>query len=118
MILFQHATLGSDTEKHEKYYPGGFCPVEIGDGITDRFTVLHKLGYGGFGTVWPARDHESRHGRYVALKVVAAESSERYESKAVIDRLQEYEPAHGFPGLFLLELEHLFIGSKNGRHLC
>jgi hypothetical protein len=35
-----------ETEKLRKYRPGGFCPVDIGDRISDRFVVLHKLGYG------------------------------------------------------------------------
>jgi serine/threonine protein kinase len=111
-------TIGYETEKLEKYHPGGFCPVDIGDRIAGRFTILHKLGYGGFGIVWLARDKEKRHGRYVALKIVAADSSGEYEPQAVIDRLRKYEQDHGFPGLFLLELERVFHTSKNGRHLC
>jgi serine/threonine protein kinase len=68
--------------------------------------------------VWLVRDDEKRHGRYVVLKIVASADSEEYESKAVMDRLRNYERDHGSPGLFLLELERVFIESKNGRHLC
>lgn len=110
-------TPSHDMERLEKYYQDGFCPVEMRDRI-ERFTVLHKLGHGGFGTVWLVRDDEKRHGRYVALKIIASADSEEYESQAVIKRLRKYERDHGFPGLFLLALERFFIESKNGRHLC
>ena len=110
--------IGHETEKLEQYYEGGFCPIDLGDCIAGRFTVLHKLGHGGFGTVWLVRDAANRYGRYVALKVVSAEYSEDYEPVAVLDRLKKYEREHGNPGVFLIELERLFHTSRNGRHLC
>lgn len=110
--------IGRETEKPYKYCEGGFCPIELGDRIADRFTILYKLGYGGFGTVWLVRDDEERHGRYVALKVVSADWSQDYEPAAVVSRLRNFERENGFPGLFLLELEHVFHTSRNGLHLC
>jgi serine/threonine protein kinase len=110
--------IGHDTEKLEKYHEGGFCPVDIDECIASRFTVLHKLGHGGFGTVWLVRDAAKRHGRFVALKIVSANYSDDYEPVAVIQRLQDYERDHRFPGIFLLELERLVHTSRNGRHLC
>jgi serine/threonine protein kinase len=110
--------IGTGTEKLEKYHEGGFCPIHLGECVAGRFTVLHKLGHGGFGTVWLVRDAANRHGRYVALKVVSAEYSKDYEPAAVLDRLKKYERDHGNPGVFLVELERLFYISRNGRHLC
>jgi hypothetical protein len=52
------------------------------------------------------------------LKVVSANHSDDYEPPAVIKRLQDYGRDHGFPNIFLLELERLFHTSRNGRHLC
>ena len=109
--------IGHNTEKLEKYQEGGFCPIHIGDCI-GRFTVLHKLGHGGFGTVWLVRDATNRHGRYVALKVVSAEYSENYEQAAVLERLSKYERDYGRPGVFAIELERFFHTSLNGKHLC
>jgi serine/threonine protein kinase len=118
MKYFNSVVIGDETERLEKYHEGGFCPIHLGDKIAGRFTILHKLGHGGFGTVWLVRDDTSRHGRYVALKVVSAEDSEDYEPQAVLDLLREYEQRHGNPGVFLVELERLFHTSRNGRHLC
>jgi serine/threonine-protein kinase SRPK3 len=39
------------------YRPGGYHPVVLGDTLKDgRYKIYHKLGYGGFSTVWVARD--------------------------------------------------------------
>ncbi|POR38086.1 Uncharacterized protein TPAR_01723 [Tolypocladium paradoxum] len=48
-------TLLPYVEDVEKYAPGGYHPVDIGDVIrTDEqdYEVIHKLGHGGFSTVW------------------------------------------------------------------
>lgn len=46
------------------------------DRIANRSIVFHKLGYGGFATVWLVRDETLRHGQYIALKVVSVDWSE------------------------------------------
>lgn len=109
-----------DSEHPYRYGPDGFCPIELGDHVADRFVVLHKLGYGGFATVWLVRDEERRHGRYVALKIVSADWSKdaKFKSTKVVDPLRSYERNNGFPGLFVLELERFFHPSRNGHHLC
>lgn len=47
-------------EENVLYYrPGGYHPVVLGDTLKNgRYRVCHKLGYGGFSTVWAARDGE------------------------------------------------------------
>ena len=46
-------------EPLKEYVPGGFHPVALGDTFMDgRYTVRHKLGHGGYSTVWLARDNE------------------------------------------------------------
>ncbi len=107
-----------EAERPAKYYEGGFCPIDIGDQIADRFTVVHKLGHGGFATVWLVRDKYERHGRYVALKVVAADVSDDYERQQVLDILRQHERDNNHPGIFQVELERVFHQSVNGRHFC
>jgi hypothetical protein len=45
---------GADTEDVERYQRGGFHPVHLGDVYDERYRVVHKLGAGGFSTVWLA----------------------------------------------------------------
>jgi len=45
-------------------------PVHLGDIFDDRYCVVHKLEFGGFSTVWLARDTLEK--RWTALKIVAA----------------------------------------------
>ncbi|KAG6013437.1 hypothetical protein E4U43_007287 [Claviceps pusilla] len=68
------AALKLDVEEDPSMYiPGGFHPVSIGDTFhNNQYTVLRKLGYGQYSTVWLARD-EIRE-RYVTLKVLRADS--------------------------------------------
>ena len=47
-----------DQEKIARYRPGGFHPLSLGDTFKEgRYRVAHKLGWGGFSTVWLSRDN-------------------------------------------------------------
>ena len=42
----------------EKYRPGGYHPVKLGDVFDGgRFSVVRKLGWGQYSTVWLAKDY-------------------------------------------------------------
>ena len=60
-----------NTEYIELYEPGGYYPVELGDKFSNHYVVEHKLGYGGYSTVWLARDLRQK--RLVALKIIMAD---------------------------------------------
>ncbi|CAJ2509537.1 Uu.00g145630.m01.CDS01 [Anthostomella pinea] len=64
----------ADVEDLEDYVPGGYHPTTIGDTFRDgQYTIVHKLGFGGYSTVWLARDQRLE--RYVSLKILAASAS-------------------------------------------
>jgi serine/threonine protein kinase len=101
-----------DVEDLERYAPGGFHPVHIGDTFNHRYKVIHKLGSGGFATIWLARDRLDS--RYVALKIVAADASDNYRDLSwVNERLQDG------PGTFFTAAVDSFrLQGPNGRHFC
>ncbi|KAI9338946.1 serine/threonine protein kinase, CMGC group [Zopfochytrium polystomum] len=69
-----------EQEDAEDYEIGGYHPVEIGEQFKDgRYTVLKKLGWGHFSTVWLARD--SKEQRETALKIM--KSKDRYTETAL-----------------------------------
>lgn len=56
-----------ENEPEEDYRPGGYHRIEIGDLFAGRYTILQKVGWGHFSTVWLSED--SDYGTYVAVKV-------------------------------------------------
>lgn len=106
-----------DLEDFESYTIGGYHPIVIGDTFKKgRYKVAHKLGFGGYSTIWLARDNILD--RYVSLKVlVASESSQNAEAK-ILRQLQSVDTLH--PGQrFIPHLLGTFsIEGPNGRHTC
>jgi hypothetical protein len=46
-----------DAEPIHRYQKGGYHPVHLGDVLNDgTYRILHKLGWGGYSTVWAARN--------------------------------------------------------------
>jgi hypothetical protein len=55
--IYEQSNLLYTQEQMSRYRPGGFHPVCLGDTFNHgRYTVHHKLGWGGFSTVWLAWD--------------------------------------------------------------
>ena len=106
-----------NVEKVEYYRPDGFHPVKLGDEL-NQYKIVHKLGYGGFATVWLAWDLKEE--RYVALKIVLAQASQNVEEidiKAlshIKDRVSKgsLAPYIDFP------VNHFWFEGPNGRHIC
>ncbi|KAH7187712.1 protein kinase [Fusarium oxysporum] len=64
------------SEPSERYDEGLYYPICIGEILIDRYRIEHKLGHGGFSTVWMAHDMFSDED--VALKVLTpGHSAER-----------------------------------------
>lgn len=101
---------------------GGFYPLRLGETLDDeRFVIIRKLGWGGYSTVWLARD--LRDNRHVALKVLSAYASSQIESGRLreLDLLRKVtnaSPLHcGFGHVIHLSHEFSF-DSFIGRHIC
>jgi serine/threonine protein kinase len=105
-------------EDLEKYQPNGFHPVHLGDKLdkvdpeTYRYEVIHKLGCGGFSTVWLA--HDLVGGGYVALKIVCASQSNAYGVPPAVETILSNHPAK----IFVTELRRFRILGPNGQHVC
>ncbi|KAK2626922.1 hypothetical protein QTJ16_004097 [Diplocarpon rosae] len=98
------------------YRPGGFHPVHLNDVFKKgRYIVIHKLGHGGFATVWLGRDTLRQ--RYVALKILAARLSRDCPEVEILRRLKQSEDHEGKPFVMSL-LDHFWIDGPNGKHLC
>ncbi|KAB5533421.1 kinase-like domain-containing protein, partial [Coniochaeta sp. 2T2.1] len=106
-----------DTEDVERYKPGGFHPVHLGDWYDGRrYRVVHKLGAGGFSTVWLVRDENEK--KWVALRIVDAEHSEATDKKSFLSHSATSNlRANGAEYVAEHHRQFTFDG-PNGRHLC
>merc|ERR1712232_2583 len=73
----------SDDEGADGYRKGGYHPVAVGEVYNGRYTVIAKLGWGHFSTVWLCQD--MMHPRYVAMKV---QKSAPHYTEAAYDEIE------------------------------
>ena len=116
----QWEPLSGEEEDVEDYCKGGYHPVEIGETFKeDRYTVVRKLGWGHFSTVWLA--HDNTKNRHVALKVVR--SADHYTETAVdeiklLQKIVDANPAHPGRSHVVSLLDQFEHRGPNGRHVC
>lgn len=98
-------------EDVKKYRPGGFHPVNLQDTLGGKYKIIHKLGHGGFGTVWLGRVLEEN--RNVAIKVLMANASSN--DLDILTYLRD----HGGNHPSIANLQDVFIlEGPNGHHQC
>ena len=110
----------ADEEDSEDYCKGGYHPVSVGEEYKDgKYTIVRKLGWGHFSTVWLSRDNTS--GKHVALKVVR--SAAHYTETALdeIKLLKKVVDANkDHPGRkhVVSLLDSFNHKGPNGMHVC
>ena len=106
-----------NVEDVEEYRPGGFHPIKLGDLYhNDRYRILHKLGFGGFSTVWLARDEQRN--RLVSLKVLTAEASRQPTELRMAQQLEKRLQGTKLRRNLLSCLDSFTVDGSNGTHLC
>lgn len=102
-------------EDLERYEAGGYHPMHLGDRLGDSgsYHVIHKLGHGGFSTVWLCRD--TREGPYVAVKVHTADVS----AKNLPDlRLVDLDKSIAGAEYMNAPRDYFSLQGPNGTHQC
>lgn len=108
-------------ESINDYKPGGFHPTHLGDllGQEGRYRVVHKLGHGGFGTVWLCRD--LKEDKWNAVKILAAAHSTGHCADLriceMLSGLSPRETDVRFSHVVVPE-DHFWHEGPNGNHLC
>lgn len=110
----------ADEEDSEDYCKGGYHPVTIGESFNNgKYTVVRKLGWGHFSTVWLSRDNNT--GKHVALKVVR--SAAHYTETAIdeiklLQRIVNAKPDHPGRKHVVSLLDSFEHKGPNGTHVC
>lgn len=106
-----------DLEDFEEYTPGGYHPITIGDAFQDgRYQVIHKLGFGGYSTIWLAQDHKS--GCFVSLKVLLAREHSQDTEEGILRLLRGVDSKHPGQRFVPRLLDKFSFEGPNGRHVC
>jgi serine/threonine-protein kinase SRPK3 len=110
----------ADEEDSEDYCKGGYHPVQVGELFKDgRYTVVRKLGWGHFSTVWLSKDNVTK--KHVALKVVR--SAAHYTETAVdeiklLNKIVQAKPDHPGRKHVVSLLDSFEHKGPNGTHVC
>lgn len=102
-------------EDCESYIPGGFHPIHLGDVLHSRYRIVHKLGYGGFSTVWLARD--ALLNRYVSAKILRADFYKGNNELEKVDKLLRNIPSHSGAIHIAPFIDTFRHQGPNGEHL-
>ncbi|KAK1770520.1 kinase-like domain-containing protein [Phialemonium atrogriseum] len=107
-----------DLERFHSFRPGGYCPIHLHDEINDgQYRIIHKLGHGGYATVWLCRDQHADTPSYVAVKILIASEAEKDSCSELLlaanltrEREREREGID--------KVNKLVSQSPNGTHVC
>ncbi|KAI0809592.1 kinase-like protein [Xylaria sp. FL0064] len=106
-----------DAEPLHRYRRGGYHPIRLGDLLKDgRYKILHKLGWGGYSTVWAARDQREQ--RYVAVKISVSERGERNREFKVLLAIAAIRSEQPGSRHLMPMLDHFQLDGPNGTHDC
>lgn len=113
------AVLLGKIEPLQKYGPGGYHPIHIGDQLSNRFTVIDKLGWGSASTVWLAKDNENDDA-CVVVSVSKASAAEVYAKELMpkMQYLRSGDDEHAGKKSLLFPHDSFSISGPNGIHFC
>lgn len=110
----------ADEEDSEDYCKGGYHPVQVGEQYKDgKYTIVRKLGWGHFSTVWLSKDNTN--GKHVALKVVR--SAAHYTETALdeiklLNKVVEANKQHPGRAHVVSLLDSFNHKGPHGMHVC
>lgn len=109
----------SESEGDCDYKTGGYHPARVGEIYHNRYTILKKLGWGHFSTVWLAEDEVEA--RYVALKII--KSAKHYTEAAedeirLLEKVRLASEGHKTPSRVVALYDHFRVEGPNGSHVA
>jgi len=118
--IIQYTWIDS-VENIASYESGGYHPVSIDQVIHGRYTIVDKLGYGGYSTVWLAKDGVTK--SLVALKVGVSRPSPARREPEVLEALSAISSmvvhsGKNYDDLIPNVLDTFEVEGPNGTHRC
>ena len=92
-------------------------PLHLGDVLHKHYEVIHKLGSGGYASVWLCFDTTSDLKQFVAVKITMAEGSTVDRPELRVTTLKALGLVEGpLAEHFCLPLDRFDVNGPNGRH--
>ncbi|KAI9690186.1 MAG: hypothetical protein M1822_009147 [Bathelium mastoideum] len=104
-----------EVEPFERYSPGGYHPVRIGDQLGSRYQIVYKLGFGASSVTWLAQDEQAA--AYVAIKIAIANADHVLE-RDILRLLQSQPEMHPGKARIPSLLDDFEVKGPNGVHRC
>lgn len=111
-----------EVERLDLYEPGGYHPVVMDGLLHNRYRIVDKLGFGGYSTIWLARDETVQ--RYVAVKIGISTPSPPRREFEILRALHGSGPSSqagpnapvctALPSIF----DAFDVRGPNGTHTC
>lgn len=111
--IFKYAPI-EEAESLERYRPGGYHPLVIGDTVKHRYRIVHKLGHGTYSTTWLCQDGQSN--SYVALKVGTGDAN--FQEAEVLANLNPGPSHHPGRAMIPTVQDRFILDGINGSHPC
>ncbi|KAH9909598.1 kinase domain-containing protein [Xylariomycetidae sp. FL2044] len=89
-----------------------YCPIQISALLVQRYRIVHKLGWGGFSTVWLARDQVQE--KYVALKIMIPDWRQEEHEKYMHEQIMQ-RAAPDAPGSLVTYVDHFQFLNLRGQ---
>lgn len=101
-----------EAEPRDRYIKNLYYPILIGEVLVERYLIEHKLGWGGFSTVWLA--HDSHENKPVALKIMVpgAKGEREYHKQTEI-----IQKVNNISGLVIYQSMFYLTGHGGNKHM-
>ncbi|KAI0643460.1 kinase-like protein [Trametes meyenii] len=132
----------SEEELLKDYDPAknGYLPINIGDVLGSRYTLVRKLGWGVYSTVWIVQDQgasKSEQSAYAAVKIMtrknhffslctaliprvgmATDAQHRLKELDLMRPMRDRSPSHPGHSHVVQLKDHFYQQGPHGKHLC
>ncbi|KAK9369387.1 kinase-like domain-containing protein [Lipomyces kononenkoae] len=117
LSIYRPCNLLHTEEKLSRYQPGGYHPVNLGDTFKDgRYKIHHNLGWGGFSTVWLAKDRKRK--QWVSMKIMTADSTSQSQELRNLQLLARHAEGSLCSKYVAQLLDEFLHQGPNGTHQC
>ncbi|EEB06378.2 CMGC/SRPK protein kinase [Schizosaccharomyces japonicus yFS275] len=102
------------------YGPGGYHVTHIGDSLKGgQYTIIRKLGWGQFSTVWLAKDNKHNHYRVVKIcRSSRAHRENAIDEIRILRKVNSKRNTHPGRRHIVELLDYFEVQGPNGVHVC